>query len=270
MSQRIELYTVLIIVLVLSLVAMAAVPRPTGRAQGGPIAVPGDAEPAPRSLLRLATFNIHGGMGVDGRRDLERISSVIRDAEVVALQEVRDDWWRKNQAARMATRHRAACLYAPTRRRWLRAHRGNALLSRYPVIDWRREPLPDLSGRRFRNFTVARIDVRGRTLSVMFTHLHTRAGREEQLQRVLAHFRTLKPAVLLGDLNTAPGDTLLSDYLAEDEVVDALQGTDNAQAASDRVDWILCRGVAVHASGTSPAGPSDHPYYWADVEISET
>jgi endonuclease/exonuclease/phosphatase family metal-dependent hydrolase len=244
MSRRIELYTVLIIVLVLSLVAMAAVPRPTGRAQGGPIAVPGDAEPAPRSLLRLATFNIHGGMGVDGRRDLERISSVIRDAEVVALQEVRDDWWRKNQAARMATRHRAACLYAPTRRRWLRAHRGNALLSRYPVIDWRREPLPDLSGRRFRNFTVARIDVRGRTLSVML--------------------------VLLGDLNTDPGDTLLSDYLAQDEVVDALQGTDNAQAASDRVDWILCRGVAVHASGTSPAGPSDHPYYWADVEISET
>ena len=104
----------------------------------------------------------------------------------------------------------------------------------------------------------------------MFTHLHTRAGREEQLRQVLKHFSTLNPGVLLGDLNTTPDDPVLTAYLAEEGAVDALRGNDDAQAAGDRVDWILCRGISVYASGTDPAGPSDHPYYWADVKISES
>ena len=264
--------TALIVVLALGLLAWAAVPRPLASQRGGPIAVPpGASKPAGQSLLRVATFNIHGAKGLDGKRDLGRVGDVIRDAEVLALQEVHDGWRRKNQAWVLATRHRLACLYAPTRQRWFRAHRGNALLSRFHIIAWRREPLPHHGGgRRFRNFTVATIDVDGRALSIVFTHLPTRVGREQQLQQVLDHFRTLSPAVLLGDLNTTPGDPLLTAFLASGQAEDALRGIASEPTAADRVDWILCRGLAVRASGSSPAGPSDHPYYWADVEIKES
>lgn len=40
--------------------------------------------------LRVCTYNIHAGTGVDGHRDLERIGDVIRgvDPDLVGLQEV--------------------------------------------------------------------------------------------------------------------------------------------------------------------------------------
>ncbi|MBO6718804.1 MAG: endonuclease/exonuclease/phosphatase family protein [Rhizobiaceae bacterium] len=43
-----------------------------------------------RTAVRLMTWNIHGGVGLDGRRDLERIVSVVRRhaPDIVALQEV--------------------------------------------------------------------------------------------------------------------------------------------------------------------------------------
>jgi endonuclease/exonuclease/phosphatase family metal-dependent hydrolase len=259
------------VVLALGLLAWAALPRPLASQRGGPVALPsGASRPAEQSLLRVATYNIHGAKGLDGKRDLGRVGDVIRDAEVLALQEVHEGWCRKNQARVLAKRHGLACLYAPTRQRWFRAHRGNALLSRFRITAWRREPLPHHGGgRRFRNFTVATVDFGGRALSILFTHLHTRAGREQQLQQVLDHFRTLSPAVLLGDLNTTPGDPLLTAFLAAGQADDALRGIASAPGAAERVDWILCRGLAVRASGSSPAGPSDHPYYWADVEIQE-
>src|SRR5262245_51740047 len=42
------------------------------------------------SLLRVATYNVHGFVGTDGKRDVARVASVIRElsADVVALQEV--------------------------------------------------------------------------------------------------------------------------------------------------------------------------------------
>ena len=40
--------------------------------------------------LRIMSYNIHNGMGLDGRRDLERIAAVILEVnpDIVALQEV--------------------------------------------------------------------------------------------------------------------------------------------------------------------------------------
>ncbi len=42
------------------------------------------------AAVRVMTWNIHGGMGPDGRHDLERILSLIRraDPDVLALQEI--------------------------------------------------------------------------------------------------------------------------------------------------------------------------------------
>ena len=48
------------------------------------------AEPQSPFRLRVLTYNIHHGEGVDGKLDLERIASVIRSVEpdLVALLEV--------------------------------------------------------------------------------------------------------------------------------------------------------------------------------------
>lgn len=44
--------------------------------------------------MKIVTYNIRFGMGLDGRIDLERIADTVRDADIVALQEVERYWQR--------------------------------------------------------------------------------------------------------------------------------------------------------------------------------
>ncbi len=48
----------------------------------------GDDPSKPGVPLRLATFNIHHAEGIDGTLDLKRVAQVVREADVIAFQEV--------------------------------------------------------------------------------------------------------------------------------------------------------------------------------------
>src|SRR5690606_17412152 len=54
------------------------------------------AAPGPVTRVRLATYNIHWGLGVDGVQSLERTAAVLRemDADIVVLNEVDVNWRR--------------------------------------------------------------------------------------------------------------------------------------------------------------------------------
>lgn len=251
-----------------ALVACAAgVPRRApcrgGSGVENPLALAADPPP---SRIRLATYNIHGAKGTDGVRDLGRIAGVIGRADVVALQEVRAGW-RDNQAGRLGRRLECGWLFTPTLRRWFRDYRGNALLTRFPVGSWSTEPLPNLRGRRFRACTVCALPWRGATLSILFTHLHTREGRGEQLEMVIDRFLGLPPpAVLLGDLNTRRDDPRLGALLGADGVEDALTEVLGELDPPYRVDWIVTKGLRAADGGVAAEGASDHPYFWVEVE----
>jgi hypothetical protein len=86
------------------------------------------------------------------------------------------------------------------------------------------------------------------------------------LRTVIDLFLALRPpAMLLGDLNTTRDDPLLRDLLATPSVADALA---NSPAGSGRIDWIITHGLKTVASGMSPAGASDHPQFWADLQLN--
>ncbi|MGH6904762.1 MAG: endonuclease/exonuclease/phosphatase family protein, partial [Geminicoccaceae bacterium] len=91
--------------------------------------------------IRVATYNVHGCRGRDGRRDVARIARVLGEirADVVGLQEVESRHGRSDvdQAERLAGALGMACVEGPL----LRAERGwygNALLSRLKVESVRR------------------------------------------------------------------------------------------------------------------------------------
>lgn len=92
------------------------------------------------STVRVATFNIHGGRGRDGPRDLSRTAGDLQYVDIAALQEVHDSWRAPRQLDRLAARLNRVALAAPTRQRWFRQHRCNALLSTHPVGRWSRIP----------------------------------------------------------------------------------------------------------------------------------
>lgn len=252
----------------LGAVLWAAYPRPVAGEEGrgadeshlaGPVRA--------ASTLRVATFNIHGGRGPDGTRDIARAAGDLEHIDVAALQEVHDSWRAPRQLDALAGRLNRVALAAPTRRRWLRRHRCNALLSTHPVGRWSRIPLQGHPAQRFhyRNLTVAQLEL-PQPLWVLFTHLNREDGREEQLERVMREFEKYSPAVLLGDFNMRRNEPAMLQYLAREDIVDALGETlddDNPE----RIDWILCRGVKPLRGGVVDSGASDHPLYWCDIEL---
>lgn len=258
--------TIIIVICVLVIVLYCAKPARAAAASGVLRSAPGFRPPSPAKRLRVATYNIHGARGTDGTEDLARIAGVIRGADVVALQEVRAGW-RANQAQEIARILSLDWLYTPAVRRWCRDYRGNGLLSNVPVRRWQTYLLPNVSGHRYRIYTVAEVGLDNGILSILFTHLHTREGREHQLRIVLEQFETLQtPAILIGDLNSRPDDAVLKQRLSVDRV-DAIGHVLGNADATDRVDWIITRGLQINGGGTTEVGPSDHPYYWVEVSM---
>jgi len=160
----------------------------------------------PAPSLRLATYNIHRGIGRDGRRDPARISAVIRElaAGVVALQEV--DAAPLGPASFQMDYLAGTTGYTAvpgTTTRGGDCDYGNVLLSAYPVTAVRHIDL-SYPGCEPRGAIDAELAVAGRPLRVIATHLGLRAReRREQVRRLVA---AVSPApahavVLMGDIN---------------------------------------------------------------------
>src|SRR5918994_2760612 len=156
--------------------------------------------------IRVATYNIHRCVGLDGRTRPDRIAAVLcdLDADVIALQEVIG-------AGRNGTGHAeelgAAAgmgwVMAPTRH--LRGHLfGNVVLSRYPV---RHHTQHDLSWRTCEPRCCQRVDldVDGHTLHLYNVHLGTayleRRYQAQRLASVVGDRRVTVPKIVLGDFN---------------------------------------------------------------------
>lgn len=145
----------------------------------------------------LVSWNVHGWVGADRRRDPERcLETVVGfEADVVALQEVEGTGWER--AAHAAG---FAILQGPT----TRASYGNALLARAPFESARRIDL-SVSGRETRGALDASLRFSHGPLRVLSTHFGLRAGeRRRQAARLARHIETRDaelPVVVLGDFN---------------------------------------------------------------------
>lgn len=229
-----------------------------------------------RTTLRIATFNIHSGRGINGLRDLSRTAQCLGEIclDVVALQEVRGNRLAgDNQARYLAERLQMAWLYAPAERRWYWLEFGNALLAAAAVQSWQRIVLPRPSAADHRNAVLATVAHRGRTVNVLATHIHQRDQRQRQaqLQAVAEMFLSLdEPAILLGDLNCTASDPLMRQLLHTPGVEDAVGQALRRKGAQDlpgRVDWIVTRGLRSVDAGIVDHGASDHPLVWAELAL---
>lgn len=165
--------------------------------------------PEPDRLV-VASYNVHGCVGMDGRRDPERVADVIAElkADVVALQEVDSQPQGAGGIDQLAVLADASgCGYTfvhgPTLLRG-DAHYGNGLLTRLPVRSTRfiDLSLPDREPRGAIDAELIHADAR---IRVVTTHLGLRAGeRNAQFARLLdclGSARDFDLVVLLGDFN---------------------------------------------------------------------
>jgi endonuclease/exonuclease/phosphatase family metal-dependent hydrolase len=149
--------------------------------------------------LRVASYNVHGCRGADGRRDPARIAAVIEETgcDTIGLQEADYDL----EAIAGRTRMRAVEGLTLLRHD---GHFGNALLTRRKVLEVRRLGFA-YSRREPRNALDVDIAVEGEKVRVIVTHLGLwpaeRRYQVRQILRLLRHTPVSERVVVLGDIN---------------------------------------------------------------------
>ncbi len=247
--------------------------RPAKNQHGRDINPPKSGFTKEKNSLSIGTYNVQSGKDINGKRDISRSADIIKAADIVGINEVYAASWlgSKNQAQALAEHSDFGWLFAATRRRWFREHRGNALLSRFPVNNWSIEMLPDTTGKQYRNLVTAFINFNGHEVAILVTHLHTKEGREQQLACVLEKFQQHDHAVLMGDMNTAIDHPIVQSVLVEGSFIDAIASSPNDSDCENdensRIDWILTKGFTTVSSKFEPIGISDHPYYQVELSI---
>lgn len=168
--------------------------------------------------LRVATYNVHGCVGTDGRRSEERIAEVIASlrADVVGLQELDLGRARSggvDQAKAISNFLGWHFVFHPALRRGDEQY-GNAILSRYPLKMHRACELP---GRGSWYCRETRIAIWGEIESelgrVQIVNTHFGLGRAERLRQAellmtdewLGGISDASPLILLGDFNSIAG-----------------------------------------------------------------
>lgn len=158
--------------------------------------------------LTFASYNIHKAVGLDRRRDPDRILAILReiDADVVALQEADRRFGRRSSVLPLSaiydhTAYKPVPLsMRPDSIGW----HGNALLVRrtIDIVDAASVPLPVLEPR---GAIRADLEVAGQRVRVVGMHLDLSGlRRKHQVRSVLSHIAQCDgpcPTVMMGDLN---------------------------------------------------------------------
>ena len=213
-------------------------------------------EPTRTRTVRVATYNIHSGRGLDGRTRLERIAAVLAriDADIIALQEVVGaSPLKPGQAAELGAALGMGWVMAPTRHQRT-ALFGNVVLTRFPV---RHHVQYDLTWKTCEHRGVQRVDVglEDDTLHFYNVHLGTslleRRHQAAKLATLVHDRRVVGPKIILGDFNEwARG-------IAKDVLADRLQSIDLSKHLSRRRTY----------PGFFPILHLDHIYYEGKVEV---
>ena len=153
--------------------------------------------------LRIATWNMHGGVGLDGRFAPERIARVIGelDADVIALQEFGSRDVALDLRAHLERAGAAQAIVMPTLQKY-GSDFGNVVLTRWPASAITCHAL-GVDGREPRNAIDLVIDYGHGTLRVVATHLGLRAAeRSQQIERLRALLdEPSSQTIVLGDVN---------------------------------------------------------------------
>ena len=172
-------------------------------------------EAAERPTVRVLSYNIKHGEGMDQEVILERAAAVIRAArpDIVTLQEI--DWnasrtGRVDQAARLGDLTGMEHAFGPFMD-YQGGEYGMAILSRWPIVSVVNHELPP--GTEPRSTLAARIRLPGGVGEVIVAGIHFYRTEEERFRQarevvdIFEHEPT--PIILAGDFNSRRGDRVM-------------------------------------------------------------
>lgn len=236
------------------------------------------AEAGGEKVLRVLTYNIHHGEGVDGKLDLARIAKVITDsrADIVALQEVDQKTKRVDGIDEAAEIARLAGLQHAYGKAidYQGGAYGQALLSRWPLEKFAVHQLPNPQSTpekviEQRIAISAWVQPPGlKPFRFVGTHLDaTRddTARRQQATRLIELFtQDGVPTILVGDLNSRPETPAMKTLFAAftDASAASPAFTIPSKKPTGRIDYVLLHPAGVWKTKSSHVLPeevaSDH------------
>ncbi|MCU0710099.1 MAG: endonuclease/exonuclease/phosphatase family protein, partial [Pirellula sp.] len=202
-----------------------------------------------QGTLRVLSYNIHHGVGTDGKYDLGRIAKILRawDPDLVALQEVDQETSRSlamDQAAMLAE-------WTGLQYQFFKAidfdsgYYGQVILSRLPMSQAETILLPNEGSKEQRIAGEVVATFGGRSIRFLTTHFdHTDQNLRLRQADVLAKrcMSMDQPVILAGDMNATPDSPVMA-RLGEVWEVDEgdTEATFPSAKSSKRIDYILVR-----------------------------
>jgi endonuclease/exonuclease/phosphatase family metal-dependent hydrolase len=226
--------------------------------------------------MRVLTYNIRGGLGMDQRRSMERIGAVIRDAgaDLVGVQEVHQRLPQSGLADQPRGLEHATgmrCFFGPALSFGVGRY-GNAALTRLPASRRARWPL---SGEgEPRAALEVELELEGRPLVLFCTHFGlSEAARADQSRALAAAVRrAAAPVVVVGDLNAGPEASEVQALLDVGlrHAGPPVEPTFPADRPCHRIDYILISPeLACERSWVIATTASDHLPVAADLRWAE-
>lgn len=158
--------------------------------------------------LRIASYNIHGGIGTDRHFVPNRIVDVLReiDADIIALQEVESRTTGFDMLKFLSERLQLQAIPGPTLVEE-NGDYGNGILTRLPVLSTHRIDL-SICGREARGALDIKLNAESAEytspIRVVATHLGLHPGeRRHQVKQLLSLFESDRniPTIFMGDVN---------------------------------------------------------------------
>lgn len=169
--------------------------------------------------IHVLTFNIHHGVGIDGKLNLSRIAEVIQEsgADLVGLNEVDRSFSKRSdhvdQIQWLSEKLNMHYAFGPataiqSQNDAMLKEYGNALLSRYPIISHENHPFQ--SGNRMfegRSLLQTEVEIQEQRVKLFVTHLSLSPLKQnKQVEYILKkREETRLPVIFFGDYNTRPG-----------------------------------------------------------------
>lgn len=232
--------------------------------------------------LRVLSYNIHHGEGVDGKFDLERIAKVIQSVnpDLVALQEVDRNTTRASdvdQAQELAELTGMHMAYGKALD-YQGGQYGNAVLSKFPIADTKVTMLPKSEDREQRVFLQTDIKIANdKFVSFIATHLDNasavdRMAAVEMMETLLPKLKY--PVLFAGDMNAVPDSDVITRLMKSmtSAVLEQPLLTSPATNPRRQIDYIFYSPKPLwkttHVEVLDEAVASDHRALFAIVELS--
>ncbi|HEV8589863.1 MAG TPA: endonuclease/exonuclease/phosphatase family protein [Pyrinomonadaceae bacterium] len=235
--------------------------------------------------IRVMTYNIHVGVGMDKKLDLQRIAGVInrQHPDLVGLQEVDrgvERTQRIDEIAELAKLTKMDYAFA-FNLKYQGGQYGVAILSKLPIMATEHRLYQNTREAERRGFIRAEVRIDGRIVNFVTTHLDYQYedGRVFEAQQLLRAMADVKgPLIVVGDFNDVPTGG------AYKSVTDQFEDAWTTNRAADqgfsypsdkpakRIDYIFTRrtdGIKAKRAWVINTLASDHLPVVADLEIGK-